>query len=172
MARKKTTKLYVAYGSNLHLNQMHYRCPDAKVFGSGVIENHRLTFWGHNGRGGVATILPETGTNVPVGIWEISAADEKSLDIYEGWPHLYRKEDIEVVMDDGSVITGMVYIMNSRQGIIRDAWPSDGYYETIASGYRSFGFDLGFLKNARDTLSYSCKKLSLSDWRFGSLSGR
>ena len=160
MARKSNKKLYVAYGSNLHLDQMRHRCPDAKVYGSGVIKNHELTFWGNWSRNGVATVIPNSGTDVPVGIWEISAADEKNLDVYEGWPHLYRKEDIEVVMSDGSVLTGMVYIMNESG--MRPCYPSDYYFHTIATGYKSFGFDLDILKAARDKIldpDYSFSKL-------------
>lgn len=145
--KKSNKKLYVAYGSNLHLGQMGYRCPDAKVFGTGVVKNHFLTFWGNWRRNGVATILPGADTDVPVAVWEISASDEKNLDVYEGWPHLYRKENIEVVMEDGSTITGMVYIMN--EGCMRPAQPSETYFDTIASGYHSFGFDLKFLAQAR-----------------------
>lgn len=151
--RKTTKKLYVAYGSNLHLEQMRYRCPDAKVFGTGVLKNHSLTFWGNWHRNGVATVLPDADTDVPVAVWEISARDEKNLDCYEGWPHLYRKEDIVVTMDDGSTITGMVYLMNESYPGSRShmsaACPSDTYYNTIATGYRSFGFDLDFLAQAR-----------------------
>lgn len=160
MARKSNKKLYVAYGSNLHLGQMRYRCPDAKVYGSGVIKNYSLTFWGNWSRNGVATILPGSDTDVPVGIWEISARDEKNLDVYEGWPHLYRKEDIEVVMDDGSTVTAMVYIMNEDR--MRPAFPSESYFDTIATGYKSFGFNLKFLEAARD-------KISTPDYRFGGL---
>ena len=149
--KKSNKKLYVAYGSNLHLNQMYHRCPDAKVYGSGVLKNHSLTFWGNWNRNGVATILPGAGTDVPVGIWEISERDEKNLDVYEGWPRLYRKEDIEVVMEDGSVVTAMVYIMN--KGHMYPTQPSDYYYDTIANGYKSFGFNLDFLKSARDNVS-------------------
>lgn len=150
MTRKSNKKLYVAYGSNLHLEQMRYRCPDAKVYGAGVIKNYSLTFWGSYNRNGVATIIPGAGTDVPVGIWEISAKDEKNLDIYEGWPRLYRKENIEVTMADGSTVTAMVYIMNeSGMSVCR---PSDGYFHTIATGYESFGFDLEFLKAARDRI--------------------
>ena len=155
--KKSNKKLYVAYGSNLHLGQMRYRCPDAKVYGSGVIKNYSLTFWGNYHRNGVATILPSIKSDVPVGVFEISARDEKKLDVYEGWPHLYRKEDIEVVMDDGSVVTGMVYIMN--EGGMSQCYPSDSYFNTIAVGYKAFGFDLGFLKAARD-------KISKPDYRF------
>ena len=151
MARKKSNKkIYVAYGSNLHLEQMRYRCPDAVVFGAGIIKNYDLTFWGNWNRYGVATVVPNPGTDVPVGLWVISPDDEKNLDIYEGWPNLYRKEEIEVVMDDGSVVTGMIYIMN--EGRMRPAFPSDSYYGTIASGYQSFGFDLKFLQAARDNV--------------------
>lgn len=160
MAKKSNKKLYVAYGSNLHLGQMQYRCPDATVYGFGVIKNYELTFWGNWSRNGVATVIPHPGMDVPVGVWAISAEDEKNLDIYEGWPHLYRKEDIEVVLVDGTVVTGMVYIMN--EGHMRPAYPSDSYFHTIATGYKSFGFDLNFLKAARN-------KISEPDYRFSRL---
>ena len=37
-------KLYVAYGSNLNLEQMARRCPTAKVVGIGVLKDYQLTF--------------------------------------------------------------------------------------------------------------------------------
>lgn len=162
--KKSNKKLYVAYGSNLHLGQMGYRCPDAKVFGTGVVKNHFLTFWGNWRRNGVATILPGADTDVPVAVWEISASDEKNLDIYEGYPNLYRKENIEVTMDDGSVVTAMVYLMNETYlgGSVKmkDSLPSEAYYNTIASGYHSFGFDLKFLSQARAKVQ---RKVSRND---------
>lgn len=160
--QKTTKRLYVAYGSNLHLGQMARRCPDAKVYGTGVLKDYYLTFWGNFSRNGVATVIPHPGTDVPVGLWEISAEDEKYLDIYEGWPRLYRKEDIEVTMDDGSVVTAMIYIMNEDG--MRPCYPSDSYYSTIATGYKSFGFDLGFLKAARSRIpvqDYSFRRFHL-----------
>ncbi|MGN1126625.1 MAG: gamma-glutamylcyclotransferase family protein [Ruminococcus sp.] len=39
-------KLYIAYGSNLNLKQMKYRCPTAKLVGKGVVENYELQFKG------------------------------------------------------------------------------------------------------------------------------
>ena len=35
-------KIYFAYGSNLHLEQMKQRCPTAKLLGTGRIENLSL----------------------------------------------------------------------------------------------------------------------------------
>ena len=39
--------LYFAYGSNINLNQMAVRCPDAKVVEPAVLENYELLFRGH-----------------------------------------------------------------------------------------------------------------------------
>lgn len=66
-------KYYIAYGSNLSVGQMAYRCPDAKVIGTAVIEDYALLFKG------CATIEQRKGKKVPVLIWEISPSDEKTL---------------------------------------------------------------------------------------------
>ena len=39
-------KLYIAYGSNLNLGQMKYRCPTAKVAGTSEIKDYKLLFRG------------------------------------------------------------------------------------------------------------------------------
>lgn len=129
-------KLYVAYGSNLNVSQMSYRCPDAKIYGSGVLKNYRLSFYG------VASIEKKSNGNCPVGLWTISPEDEKNLDRYEGYPRLYRKENIEVTLNTGETVTAMVYIMN-RSG--EESLPSPGYYETIFDGYNDFGLDTDYL---------------------------
>lgn len=143
MKAKSTKKLYVAYGSNLHLEQMSFRCPDAQVVGSGVIKNYELVFYG------VASIEKKTGTDCPVGVWEISPADERNLDRYEGFPRLYRKEEIEVVMDSGEVVTAMVYIMN-RSGV--QSMPSPSYYQTILTGYKQFDLPTKYLNAVVDAI--------------------
>lgn len=38
------TKIYGAYGSNINLEQMAYRCPHAEVYKVGYINGYRLTF--------------------------------------------------------------------------------------------------------------------------------
>ncbi len=142
----ESKRLYVAYGSNLHLAQMAHRCPDAKIYGSGTIKDYRLAFY-H-----VASILPESGAAVPVGVWEILAQDEKNLDRYEGFPRLYRKENIDVVMDNGKTVTAMVYIMN-RSGA--ESYPSDTYYNTIYSGYLAFGLDTKYLEHTVNNILFN-----------------
>ena len=48
-------QLYIAYGSNINLEQMAYRCPHSKVIGTSEIKDFELEFRG------VATIVPKKG---------------------------------------------------------------------------------------------------------------
>ena len=80
---------------------------------------------------------------MPVLLWEISPQDEKSLDCYEGFPHLYRKEEYETELN-GQKITGIAYIMNRGQ----ISAPNIGYLNTILQGYRENYLDVQFLNTA------------------------
>ncbi len=130
-------RLYAAYGSNLNLEQMARRCPTARVIGRAVLEDWQLLFYG------VATIERNTGGYVPVLVWEIQPSDEAALDIYEGYPRSYRKETVTVSLN-GRLVQVMVYVMNDGQ--LQP--PYAGYLQTILSGYKSAGFDVGVLRKA------------------------
>lgn len=137
------TKLYLAYGSNLNLEQMKYRCPGAKVVGKTTLENYRLVFRGSQS-GAVATVEKCDGFSVPVLVWQINAANEKSLDRYEGFPNFYRKEYFYINLN-GRKRKAMIYIMNEGRPI---NYPSRYYLNTILQGYKSAGFETDTLKNA------------------------
>jgi len=144
-------KLYIAYGSNLHIRQMAQRCPTAKVVGASKLRGRRLLFRGGHG-GAVATVEPHRGGSVPVLVWSITPADEEALDRYEGFPFLYRKETVKVRLG-GKYVSAMVYIMNteSRNGGYRPLnQPWVGYYTTILDGYKDAGFDVEILKQATE----------------------
>ena len=136
--------LYVAYGSNLNLAQMKRRCPMAEVYGAGRIQNYRLAFK-TMGTYAYATIEPCAGENVPVAVWRLGRRDEASLDRYEGYPIHYVKRTVEVVLEDGAVVEGMVYVMNDMSSY---ALPTLGYLECILEGYGSFRFDVHKLYEA------------------------
>ncbi len=133
----KMKKLYLAYGSNINLEQMAFRCPDSKVVTTGMISDYELQFRQ------VATIELKEGSEVPVLIWELGGQDELSLDRYEGFPNLYRKEDIEVEINVETQKC-MAYVMNGREISL----PTAGYYNTIVKGYRENGFDEKYLVDA------------------------
>ena len=134
-------KLYIAYGSNLNKRQMYGRCPGAKFLGTGVIENYALQFKG-SPHGAHATIAPQEGSVVPVGIWRIQKRDEKSLDMYEGYHEkgycYYDKEQIPVKFENGMQINGMVYIMDKTKDF---GFPTYGYYQTGCQAIRIAGWE-------------------------------
>ena len=83
----KHAGLYIAYGSNMNIEQMARRCPTAKVVSSGWLEGYRLRFKGGS-YGSVATVEPSPDDLVPILIWELKPQDEANLDLYEGYPRL------------------------------------------------------------------------------------
>lgn len=142
-------RYYVAYGSNLNVRQMLMRCPTARMIGTSVIKDYRLMFKGSQ-TGSYLTIESELGSEVPVGVWAVSAADERALDRYEGYPSFYYKK--ELILPIKGIRTGkvrqrniFVYIMHEER---RLGTPSDFYLQTCIEGYRNFGFDPNVLFEA------------------------
>ena len=143
----KQTKLYFAYGSNMNLEQMASRCPDARVLGNVRLEGYRLAFRMNGGHRGVATVLPEEGCHVDGVLWEISPQDEKNLDFYEGFPRLYSKEPVKVTDREGNTFTVMAYTMNSPYKDV-PALPSKSYLEGILNGCRQNGIETASILEA------------------------
>ena len=133
-------KYYLAYGSNLDVNQMLQRCPGAIRIGAADLEDYRITFRGRfrdASRGGVANIEPRKGSRVPVGIWSVTESDERALDRYEGFPWLYAKVSLSVTLPTTGTITAMAYVTVGGR-----PWsqPTPYYLGVIKQGYRDFGF--------------------------------
>lgn len=140
-------QLYFAYGSNMDLDQMEFRCPAAVVMENVRLDGYRLAFCGKNPGCGVATILPEEGSHVDGVLWKITSECERSLDGYEGYPRLYGKETIHVQNAEGKSREVMVYTMNTPY---KDhlAEPSQIYLRGILRGCRQNGLPTGHVKEA------------------------
>lgn len=152
------SKYYIAYGSNLNVKQMARRCPDAKLIGTGLINNYELVFRGSR-HSAVATVEPKNNSKVPVGIWEISDKDERSLDIYEGFPRLYVKKPM-LISQDNVQHEAMLYVMNDGYdyGI-----PNDTYYQTILDGYNDCQLDTGYLEDAVKSMHDIIEKIEIEE---------
>ena len=122
---------YVAYGSNMNLEQMAVRCPGAKLIGTGLLRGYQLEFNYH------ATIVTtnDPGVAVPVAVWEITAQHEDRLDSYEGFPRYYRKLSCTVDLAEGERIQGMVYQMCTFDYFP----PNEAYFAGIRDAYESLG---------------------------------
>ena len=138
------------------MEQMEDRCPGAKPVGTSVLKNCRLLFKGSL-TGSYLTVEPEEGCSVPVGIWEVTPAHERSLDMYEVHPTLYYKKDLKLPVRDirtGEVreLDAFVYIMREDRRI---GVPARYYVDTCLEGYRDFGFDEAVL---REAVEYSTRR--------------
>ena len=147
--RIRMSKIYIAYGSNMDLEQMAHRCPEAQFLGTGILEGWRLMFKGSL-TGAYATIEREKECAVPIILWRISAVDEERLDRYEGFPSFYYKRTIQAVKTDEHGIRtgltrGMAYIMHEERKL---GVPSEHYYMVLAEAYAKFGFDVKILEEA------------------------
>ena len=120
------------------------RCPNANYLGNTVLKDWRLIFKS------VATIEKDLGKYVPVGVFQITIECEKALDIYEDYPHLYDKKELDIILD-GSQVTAMTYVMVAKYGI---APPSRKYFNVISEGYKNCGLNSDFLLEAEE---YSIK---------------
>ena len=152
-------RYYIAYGSNLNVYQMRYRCPNARIIGTAVVPNYELLFKGSK-TGSYLTIEPKEGSNVPAAVWETTAEDEFALDRYEGYPAFYYKK--ELVLPIKGIKTGKVrnrkvyvYIMHEDRPI---GIPAKSYVRTCIEGYHNFGFDIDVLKSAYERSRKECLK--------------
>ncbi|MBR1811004.1 MAG: gamma-glutamylcyclotransferase [Clostridia bacterium] len=142
-------RYYIAYGSNLNIEQMRFRCPTARVIGTSEIPGYRLLFKGSK-TGSYLTIEKAEGYAVPVAAWEVSPEDELRLDRYEGFPYFYYKAEMKLPIKgirSGKIRNRsvFVYIMHEERNI---GIPSRSYLRGCADGYTTFGFDHNLLIEA------------------------
>lgn len=135
--------LYLAYGSNLNVRQMRYRCPGAAVVGTTELKGYSLRFRGSKS-GNYLTVEKEKGGTVPVAVWAVSEENLKHLDMYEGYPTFYRREKMKISLD-GQTLEAIIYIMND---VGTYGWPSKSYMITCLEGYQNFRFKSRYLYEA------------------------
>jgi len=116
---------YFAYGSNLHHLQMKRRCPNCRFIKKIILHNYKLTF---RSKYGAADIEKKMGEKVYGGLYIISKAAEKRLDIYEEYPALYKKMFFKY--DNKKVMT---YIMVKKTRLVP---PTTQYLNLIKQGYK------------------------------------
>ena len=139
-------RFYLAYGSNLNLRDMSYRCKNAIPIGSTVLTNYRLVYKGSADGYAYLTIEPSKDSLVPVGIFNISFFDELRLNKYEGYPELYYKEHFPINIESKEA-KALIYIMKDNFDY---HLPNDKYIDTCMMGYDYFGFDKKVLEDAFD----------------------
>ena len=118
--------LYFAYGSNLHLGQMHRRCPASRYIGTASLPSHRF----HINQRGYANVLYSPGHCVQGLVFLITGDDEKQLDKCEGVSRAYYDKqllEIEVYPASGNHVARLVFDMAQQLKYQR---PDDTYAES------------------------------------------
>ncbi|MGB3486352.1 MAG: poly-gamma-glutamate hydrolase family protein [Mycobacterium sp.] len=117
--------LYFAYGSNLCVEQMARRCPEAGSPRPATLADHD---WLINERG-VATVEPFVSSRVHGVIWDVSDRDLATLDSAEGVPVRYRRDRLTLDTDTGPT-QAWVYIDHR----VEPGAPRPGYLERVIDG--------------------------------------
>lgn len=129
------TRLYFAYGANMNMESMAWRCPAAQPVGAFTLRDWELEFYSH------ANILPKTGSTVHGVLWAITKDCELSLDAFEGFPDYYTKKSW---VQDGQHI--MFYEMED----FKRGQPSIGYIRDIRSSYHHWRLPVKYLDQIVD----------------------
>lgn len=142
-------KYYLAYGSNLNIENMLARCPSAMPVGITTIKNCKLEFRGSPGFS-YLTLTASKGDIVPLGVWEINESDEKHLDRYEGYPKLYRKAKasdvhVQAFIGEDLVVNAFLYLMNDNYPV---SIPAQFYVDDCITGFKDFNLPLEALNSA------------------------
>ncbi len=121
---------------------MRRRCPRAKPISFSAISGWRFRI---NTRG-FATVAPEDGATAYGLVWRIDAADERSLDRYEGVADgFYSKRTIEVRIAGARPAEAFLYVANDDQPGV----PRPEYMKAIIRAAESAPFPKSYLAELR-----------------------
>ncbi|MEG2074945.1 MAG: gamma-glutamylcyclotransferase family protein, partial [Victivallaceae bacterium] len=105
--------LYLAYGSNMEPERMQKRCRGAQAIGAARLPNYRLTERLY------ADIDFAEGECVHGVLYLISERHLRNLDMYEGYPKIYRRMWLEVEFR-GESYMALTYEMTPETKALRD----------------------------------------------------
>ena len=121
---------YIAYDTDLNIDEIKTHCPSAKIIKTVKIKNVKLSF-----RKGLLTIESSMDDEIPAVIWEISEQDLKVLD--------KKHRNYEKIL----LVEGFLYVILKNYPIEA---PNIMYLRSLVKGYEDFDFDLDILQKAYD----------------------
>lgn len=139
--------LYAAYGSNLDPRRMAQRAPSSPVRGSGWLRGWRLTFSGEDlgWDGALSTVVEDADGSVFVMLYDMTAQDERALDMWEGVGlGLWTKIRVRV-QTMGRHELAWVYVLDAYEGGL----PSAHYLGVIADAAEAGGAPATYVERLR-----------------------
>jgi AIG2-like family len=148
--------LYAAYGSNMHPEQMLQRAPHSPMAGTGWLHGWRLTFGGEDigWEGALATVVQDPNSKVFVVLYDMTGADEKNLDRWEGSElgiHTKIRCRIDRESSDTTIdpVLAWLYVVNAYEGGL----PSARYLGVMADAAEIAGAPEDYVHGLRTRAS-------------------
>ncbi|OBJ39211.1 gamma-glutamylcyclotransferase [Mycobacterium colombiense] len=128
--------LYAAYGSNMDPEQMQKRAPHSPMAGTGWLHGWRLTFGGEDigWEGALASVVEDPDSKVFVVLYDMTPADERNLDRWEGSEFGVHKKircRVERISSDTDTdpVLAWLYVLDAWEG----GMPSARYLGVMSS---------------------------------------
>ena len=116
---------YFAYGSNLMPDRLLQRCPTAVPYAPAILPNYRLTERLY------ADVDFTPRAKVHGFVYLLRAQDVARLDRYEGYPRIYCRYTVDVILGDGTELPALIYEMTPKTKEIRNGLPYPEDYRKI-----------------------------------------
>lgn len=130
---------YFAYGANMDLDKMFYRCTNVKFIEVGELKGYRFIINTH----GVASIVPESTSSVFGIIWTITEEDEAFLDHFEGvksgWYTKHTVTVLEIV--ENNMHDCLVYVASDS----KEGKPIEDYFTNIIKWSKNYHFSKDYV---------------------------
>ena len=95
---------------------MAHRCPHSPLRSTGWLTGWRITFGGEGWDGALPTLVEDSSSQIFVALYDVTDADEASLDSWEGADQgLYRKVRVRVATLEGEQLA-WVYVLDDFEG--------------------------------------------------------
>ena len=144
--------LYFAYGSNMNPNRMQRRCPGAVPLGVARLPNYRLSERLY------ADIDFEEGASVYGVLYCIWDRHLDQLDLFEGYPRIYRRMWLAVEYQN-EVVLAVTYEMSLDTKRIREGQPyPDDYRRLCSAGAVYFKVPNAFASHKKLFLNLKLKR--------------
>lgn len=144
--------LYAAYGSNMDPEQMQQRAPHSPMAGTGWLHGWRLTFGGEDigWEGALASVVEDPDSKVFVVLYDMTPADEKNLDRWEGSEFGVHKKircRVERIASDTDTdpVLAWLYVLDAWEGGL----PSARYLGVMADAAEIAGAPADYVHDLR-----------------------
>jgi len=150
--------LYFAYGSNMDLKQIKERCKSSEFKGIALLPDYKLIFPQRSKNRGcnVASVMPETGSEVWGVVYDIPEKEVSNLDKTEGYiegheGNSYERRSITVLMegnkDKKQFVSIYIGIKKSSPGL-----PDKKYKDLILNGSKYWKLPEYYIKDVLENI--------------------